>query len=114
MRVMLVASLGLPLMACASNHDLATLSNGACSAFPRPVYQVKGKTSYDQRWADETTEAGVAGCHWKRPARRPASLDPMPVKAPVVSTVKPWPDQPLPKKKPSLLQRLRARFHHHK
>jgi hypothetical protein len=95
-------------MGCASNHDLATLSDGACKAFPRPVYQIKGKTSYDQKWADQVTEAGVAGCHWQRPDRRPASLDPMPVKAPVAAPAV----APAPAKKPGLLQRLRSRFHH--
>jgi hypothetical protein len=110
-----VGALGLSLTACATSHDFATLSDGACKAFPRPTYQVKGKTAYDQRWADETTEAGIAGCHWQRPLKRPASLDPMPLKAvakAIEPTVQPWPDQPLPVKKPSLLQRLRSRFHH--
>lgn len=79
------AALGILLLAgvlsgCATNRSFATLESGACSAFPRPQYQVKGETSYDQRWADETTEAGVAGCGWKRPQTRPANL--MPVKAP--------------------------------
>lgn len=63
-------------MGCASNQKFATLQDGACNAFPRPQFQVKGQTSYDQRWADETTEAGVAGCGWHRPQVRPASLTP--------------------------------------
>lgn len=111
MPVIAAAALGLSLTACASNHDFATLSDGACKAFPRPQYQIKGKTAYDQKWADETTEAGVAGCHWPRPARRPASLEPMPVKAPVAAApaVEPWPVSA--PKKPSLFQRLRSRFH---
>lgn len=101
MRATPLVACGLLLMGCASNRDLATLSDGACSAFPRPTYQVKGRTAYDQRWADKTTEAGIAGCRWKRPLKRPASL--MPVKAPIAA--------PLPPKKPSLLQRLRSRLH---
>lgn len=105
-----VTGIGILLTACAANHDLATLSDGACKAFPSPQYQIKGKTAYDQKWADETTEAGVAGCHWQRPAKRPAALDPMPVKAHVVKS-EPWPEPQAAPKKPSLIQRLRSRFH---
>lgn len=83
---------GMSLMGCASTK-FATLSNGACSAFPAPQYQIKGKTGYDQKWADETTEAGVAGCDWNRPKKRPASLNPkpVPVSQPVVNDPAPAP-----------------------
>lgn len=72
--VILMAGLGMSLAACAGNQKFATLSDGACSAFPRPQYQIRGVTRYDQKWADETTEAGVAGCNWHRPQLRPARL----------------------------------------
>ena len=99
MRVLPVAALGTLLAGCATDGQFATLSKGACEAFPRPQYQIKGKTSYDQKWSDEVTEAGVAGCKWQRPDRRPAELDApkMPVKAP-----------PAPPKKPTFLQRWRG------
>lgn len=89
--VLLVAVSGILLGACAHNPNKAQLRSldGACNAFPKPVYQVKGKTPYDQQWADEVTEAGVAGCQWKRPAKRPAALDaPKAKKAPVVKESK--------------------------
>jgi hypothetical protein len=51
---------------------------GSCSVFERPPYVVQGKTAYDQGVADNFVESGVAGCHWKRPAPRPASIDAAP------------------------------------
>lgn len=79
MTVMLLGVSGIVLSACATtNQNFATLQRGACVAFPRAPYQVKGQTSFDQRWADETIEAEVVGCGFKRPQARPATL--MPVK----------------------------------
>jgi hypothetical protein len=90
----------MSLTGCASNRQFATLTGGACSAFPAPTVQIKGRTSMDQRWADETTEAGVAGCGWKRPARRPASLDARPrAAAPALETVAPAPAAAPPAKR---------------
>lgn len=48
---------------------------GACAAFARPEYAIKGKTRYDQYWISIMIETGIAGCGWKRPLPRPASLD---------------------------------------
>ena len=82
---MLVVGLGTLASGCAHKSSFQTFSGaqghgvGACSAFEAPQYQIKGQTGYDQKWADKTTEAGVAGCDWKRPAKRPASLNPKPV-----------------------------------
>lgn len=96
---------GALLTGCATSKALTTFGGeaegvgGACDAFPRPEYQVLGKTPYDQEFADKTTEAGVAGCKWKRPAARPPELD----KAPVVAS------KPAPVKKLSLWQRAKAK-----
>ena len=60
----------------------ATLK-GASNSFVAPKYQVLGKTRYDQKWIDQTTEAGIAGFGWKRPAKRPAALNPKSVKTEV-------------------------------
>jgi hypothetical protein len=103
------------LTGCAGTK-FATLTDGACKAFPRPAYQIKGATRYDQKWADETTEVGISGCGWKRPVRRPAYLNPMPVKAPAAAapSAQPAPlviTPTLPPKKPSLIQRLRHLRH---
>lgn len=54
---------------------------GSCGVFERPPYVVLGKTRYDQDVADKFVESGVAGCNWRRPAPRPASLDASPVKS---------------------------------
>ena len=61
------------LAGCASNN-FATLK-GAGDAFPRAQYQILGKTRYDQIWISKTIEAEVVGFGFKRPAKRPLSLD---------------------------------------
>lgn len=79
----LVAALGTLLTGCVTNDTFATLGSsdpasadaGACSAFPRPEYQIRGATPFDQKWADVVTEVGVAGCKWERPMPRPAAMD---------------------------------------
>lgn len=78
---------------------------GVCQAFPRPEYQIKGATPYDQEWADKTTEAGVAGCNWQRPEARPAHLavDPQ-------ALVKFEPPVPAKPKKKSLWKRLKQKI----
>lgn len=40
-----------------------------------PEYQVRGRTAYDQRWINQTTEALVVGFGQPRPKARPASFD---------------------------------------
>lgn len=74
---------GMLLQACANNDKFASLTgpDGACSGFVAPPYAVKGKTRYDQQWADTQTEAGIAGCGWERPKARPLALDAKPVAA---------------------------------
>lgn len=101
-------ALGTPLAGCVSNNGFATFGapgdqvaegEGVCSAFERPKYRVVGATAYDQLWADRITEAGIAGCAWARPEKRPASLDEKPAPTP-----KPAPE----KKKPAYLKMLRG------
>jgi hypothetical protein len=92
------------LTGCATNK-LQTFVGGSCKAFPRPDYQVKGRTKYDQTWVDKVTEAGVAGCQWERPKPRPASWDatvvvPSTITTPEVVTVK----------KPGFISRTINRF----
>lgn len=74
-----------------------------CDAFPRPEFQIRGASSYDQDWADRTTEAGVAGCKWQRPVVRPPQLD-----AAVAIALAP---KPAPKaKKASIWNRVKSKF----
>lgn len=67
---------------CVHDKDGFATLQGPRDSFPAPEYQIKGETPYDQKWADETTEAGVAGLGWKRPKPRPASLSKPKVTAP--------------------------------
>lgn len=99
----------MSLTACADKNVFGTLTGadakggGVCSAFPRPPYAIAGKTAYDQKWADETTEAGVAGCRWDRPAPRPADLAGAPEPKPVATPVKRhWYDHFRRKKPPAV------------
>jgi hypothetical protein len=46
-----------------------------CDVLQRPEYAIKGKTVYDQDWADVMEESLIAACGWKRPLKRPAILD---------------------------------------
>jgi hypothetical protein len=91
MSVLLLVASGILLAGCADKNRFASLTGsdgkggGACSAFEAPKYQIKGKTPYDQQWADKTTEAGVAGCQWQRPAPRPPEMD-APPPTPVAAT----------------------------
>lgn len=96
-----MAGLGISLAGCASVPDprIATLSNGACKAFTRPQYALKGVTEYDQAWADDYIETGVGACGWKRPEPRPKSWDKPKVVTPAPAAIK-------PKKKPGFLRRL--------
>lgn len=102
----MAAGLGILLSGCAGPSKLQTFAGGSCQAFPRPDYQIKGKTKFDQTWADKVTEAGVAGCQWPRPKARPVAWDttvivPATFTAPAVVTVK---------KKPGFFRRTLDRF----
>lgn len=103
--VALLVGSGMSLTGCVTDGaaGFGTFSGklgGVCDAFERPTYQIAGKTPYDQEWADKTTEAGVAGCKWERPAARPAELDA------VVPTPAP---KPAPKK-PTIWSHVRSKF----
>lgn len=74
MRFVVIASLALLLAACASRGP-ASIAGGECRIFEAPQYEVRGQRAYDQDWIDSQVEGGVGGCHWKRPAPRPASID---------------------------------------
>lgn len=71
---MLLLSLLIVLGGCA-NPTIGSVAAGECKLFHTPTYAVKGKTSYDQEWADDVTEALVRGCKQARPKARPASID---------------------------------------
>jgi hypothetical protein len=101
-----MAAFGTLLAGCVGNGAFQTFGapgapasegEGVCSAFERPQYAIVGKTAYDQLWSNRITEAGVAGCGWRRPEPRPATLEEKPV--------------PLPKAKPpSRWQKLKSKI----
>ncbi len=64
-----------PLLAGCFQATIGSVTGGECKIFERPAYVVLGKAHYDQDWIDSQIEGGVGGCHWKRPAVRPASFD---------------------------------------
>jgi len=51
------------------------VTGGLDTVIKAPEVAVKGATDFDQRWIDETTEAGVSALGWKRPAPRPPEWD---------------------------------------
>lgn len=73
-------------------------------ALKGPEIAVKGATDFDQRWIDETTEAGIAALGWQRPGPRPPEWDKPLSKRPSIAAVVEGP--PPAKKKP----RWRDRF----
>jgi hypothetical protein len=76
LRLLAVLSLTATLAGCAGTNLPGSVKGGECRVFERPQYAVLGKRQYDQRWIDGNVEAGVGACGWKRPAKRPAALDP--------------------------------------
>ncbi|WP_456681659.1 hypothetical protein [Bradyrhizobium sp. USDA 3311] len=54
---------------------MASVTGGESNALKGPEFVVKGATDFDQRWIDETTEAGIAALGWKRPEPRPPEWD---------------------------------------
>ncbi|MEY9466274.1 hypothetical protein ABH973_006687 [Bradyrhizobium ottawaense] len=98
MRVVLISLLGVLLAGCGHSGP-GSIAGGECRIFEAPQYEVRGKRAYDQDWIDSQVEGGVGGCHWKRPAPRPAALDAAPAgKA-----------APLPAKRKSFVRRIRDR-----
>jgi hypothetical protein len=70
--VALAAALGTLLAGCATSGP-ASVAGGECRLFRPPAHVVRGADQESQNWADDTVEAGVAGCHWHRPAKARAS-----------------------------------------
>jgi hypothetical protein len=62
------------LAACGTSPKGSVVGSEA-GALKAPEFAVKGATDFDQRWIDETTEAGVASLGWKRPEARPPEWD---------------------------------------
>jgi hypothetical protein len=77
-------SMTATLAGCAGTRLPASVKGGECRVFERPEFVVLGKRQYDQRWIDGNVEAGVGGCGWQRPAKRPPALDAAPSGRPLV------------------------------
>ena len=63
--VLLIAA---PVAACGAARP-ASVSGGECRIFRAPTQAVKGADTYTEYWLDDTVEAGVVGCGWKRQKR---------------------------------------------
>lgn len=73
-RLVALALLALFLAGCGHSGP-RSIAGGECRIFEAPKYEVRGHRAYDQDWIDSQVEGGVGGCHWNRPAPRPASID---------------------------------------
>lgn len=101
MIVTLSMAIGTLLAGCATDN-IGTQDAGA--ALPRAQYQVLGLTKYDQAWIDKTIEGEVAGFHFARPAKRPASLSaPARVKVPPRTPVSPTNEDETDTKAPNIV-----------
>lgn len=72
--VLLIASI-LLLSGCAGTRSVGSVGGGECQIVRTPEYAVKGRTAYDARWINTTTEALVDGCGQPRPKARPPAFD---------------------------------------
>jgi hypothetical protein len=54
---------------------MVSVADGEAHALKGPEVAIKGATDFDQRWIDETTEAGIAALGWQRPSARPPEWD---------------------------------------
>lgn len=73
-RSITIAAIALLLAGC-GHRGPASIAGGECRIFEAPPYEVRGRRAYDQDWIDSQVEGGVGGCHWKRPAPRPAAIE---------------------------------------
>lgn len=85
-----------PLMAGCVTTGGGSVAGGECKVFEAPAYAIRGATQRDQDWIDPTIESGIGGCHWARPAPRPAEWD---------AVAKPK----VAKKRPTLVKRIKAK-----
>lgn len=85
----------LPLCGCITTNQ-GSVAGGECKVFEAPAYAIRGATQRDQDWIDPTIESGIGGCHWARPAPRPAEWD---------AAAKPK----VAKKRPGLVKRIKAK-----
>lgn len=96
-RALIFVAVGTAIAGCQTTGP-ASVKGGECRIFERPEYAVLGKRQYDQDYIDGNIEAGVGGCGWKRPAKRPASFD-----------TKPGPKAAVAPKRRGLIKRIKDR-----
>lgn len=73
-RIVIIVAAAALLAGCQTTGT-GSVRGGECRVFAAPAYAVRGARPYDQQWIDQTVESGVGGCGWRRPQRRPVSLD---------------------------------------
>lgn len=64
-RTAVMLSLTVALAGCAGTVGPASVK-GECRLFRAPVTPLKGADQATENYLDDTVEAGVAGCGWKR------------------------------------------------
>jgi hypothetical protein len=69
-RLALVIGSVLLIAGCAPKPPIGSVEGGECKLTSTPQYAVLGKTDFDQRWINRTTEALVVGCNQPRPRSR--------------------------------------------
>ena len=114
---LILVAVGILLTACADPSSRYASLREVGASFPRAAYEVKGKTRYDQIWIAQTIEAEHVAFGFKRPMRRPASLDAEPSTQKVVVT-KPVAGTLITPAKPSVItvikRKVRAGYEHTK
>lgn len=105
-RAAMLSTIAMSLTGCGTPR-LADAAAEASILKP-PAAEIRGKTAHDQRWIDQTVEAGVQGLGWKRPGPRPKDWD-RPAKTAQEAIERAAPPAPTPKPRPRWLQMLRPR-----
>lgn len=68
-KLLALALLTVGLAACGGTVKPASVSGGECKIFRANTKPVKGADAYTEEFLDDTIEAGVVGCGWKRVRR---------------------------------------------
>ncbi len=65
-KLVMILLLAAPVTACGTGPTGPATIKGECKLFRPPVAALRGADRYTEDYLDDTVEAGVAGCGWKR------------------------------------------------
>lgn len=97
----------MPLGGCLTLSTALAPEAVETHALKAPEFEIKGATPMDQRWIDQTVEAGVAALDWPRPGPRPPEWDKPLAKAAAAAPVS---APARAAKKPSAWSRVKSKF----